>query len=116
MAAPLCPGLTGAARTSCLNAQARADQDRTAKINQNNRNLDTAIGVAKAGQYAGSVAAGALGGMATTAATGSPAAGIVAGEAVSKGYGAATNAIANGKTCNASGNSGIAGSTPMRCN
>ena len=64
----LCPGLTGAARTNCLNATLARQQQETARIERNNRNLDRTKAVVCA--VTRSSAAGAVGGALGDAALG----------------------------------------------
>jgi len=120
-----CAGLGGQARTNCLNAALRASQQNTQKIEQQNRNLDKAIGAANAiNNGAKSVAGGvgAVAGGAVGAAMGGPGGAVVGGVAGQKAgtaaYGA-TNAIGSSihksTNCPGGGNSGVAGTTPQRC-
>lgn len=94
MAQALCPGLTGQARTNCLQAQAARDRENVARANARNSRLDVARGVVCTERQVGGALAGGVG-----AAEGG-AAGWAAGRAVyGAGTAAADRAVGNPSAC-----------------
>ena len=84
----VCSGLTGSARTTCLQAQVRSGQERTRQIDEANRKLDNRIRVVCAGRAvgdAGAKAAGVVGGGNGSAAGAAWGAGRAVGSAATGG-------------------------------
>lgn len=118
----VCPGLTGQARTNCLNAEVARQRANTDRQNRTNQRLDTAIrgtNAVNSGARAVGIAAGAAAGAVAGGSAGGPGGavvgGVAGGAAVNYGYDATGRAIQNSSQCRGTGNSETAGSTPQRC-
>jgi hypothetical protein len=116
-----CPGLSGVAKSNCLNAEIARQQRANDEIARQNRIRDQRIGTANSidgrlRQGAGA-AGGALGSAAGAVYGGNlgRAAGAAVGSQAGQGAYDAGKSVGQGLSCQGTGQSGTANSTPQRC-
>lgn len=90
----LCPGLTGQARTSCLQAEAARARENVARANANNARLDVARGVVCTERQVGGALATGVG-----RAEGGIAGGVAANGAYRAGTATMDRALGNPRAC-----------------